>query len=37
VDEAVGSRIDVEVFLDRLKAAGVLTSEATDYGVQYAQ
>jgi hypothetical protein len=37
VDEAVGSRVEVEIFLDRLKAAGASSSEASDYGVQYAQ
>jgi hypothetical protein len=31
VDEAVGERVDVEVFLERLRVAGAL-----DYGHQYA-
>lgn len=37
VDEAVEGRLDVEVFLDKLRAAGASTSEALDYGHQYAQ
>lgn len=30
-------RLDVKVFLNKLRAAGASTSEALDYGHQYAQ
>lgn len=37
VDEAVEGRVELEDFLNKLRFAGASASEATDYGLQYAQ
>jgi len=37
VDKAVEGRVDLENFLNRLRLTGASASEATDYGLQYAQ
>jgi hypothetical protein len=37
VDEALGSDVGVEEFLDQLKKAGATPAEAADYGQQYSE